>query len=262
MIAAFGQCGSAILRFLIFAAFQPLVTYRTLLRDSRWWQGLKINMGVAHYLRRYYQEHAPGSRTVSTNSGGRGGGVLIVSNTEEEDSDLFFAAATGSMAESYSGSFGTAGKLTDTFLDAGSSGGAVSSSLTPTKKRQREVQSIASPLQGLNVNLHSAQSLADTLDSIGQSGGTGIGGSRGVKLLNFAYIKLEGQSAHSNGRLLGQGSFSKVYRGSYKGQECAVKLIFTVDLTLDVIQRVAAESQILSSLNVSVCSVYAVFHFL
>ena len=40
------------------------------------------------------------------------------------------------------------------------------------------------------------------------------------------------------------------YSGSYKQQACAIKLIFTVDLTVDVIERVAAEAQILSSIQV------------
>jgi len=97
--------------------------------------------------------------------------------------------------------------------------------------------SIVSPMQGLNMNLQSAQSLAETLDMLKSRA------TNAVRLLNFAYIKLD------TDKLLGQGSFSKVYRGQYKQQECAVKLIFTVDLTVDVINRVAAESQILSSLQ-------------
>ena len=41
-----------------------------------------------------------------------------------------------------------------------------------------------------------------------------------------------------------------VYRGTYQGKACAIKLIFTLDLTLDVIQRVAAEASILSAAQV------------
>lgn len=88
---------------------------------------------------------------------------------------------------------------------------------------------------------------------------------KGVKLLNFALITMDKQ------RLLGSGSFSKVvnmlecrqfymkynilflcqvYEGSYRKKRCAVKLIFTVDLTEDVIRRVAAEARILSQIQV------------
>lgn len=41
-----------------------------------------------------------------------------------------------------------------------------------------------------------------------------------------------------------------LYRGTYKLQPCAIKLIFTVDLTVDVIARVAAEARILSFVKV------------
>ena len=94
---------------------------------------------------------------------------------------------------------------------------------------------IVSPLAGLNINLHSAQSLADCIDRMITE--------EGVKLLNFAYVQLD------ETQLLGQGSFSKVYRGTYRSQKCAIKLVFTFDLTVDIIRRVAAEAQILSSLE-------------
>ena len=96
---------------------------------------------------------------------------------------------------------------------------------------------IATPLSGLDLTQDSAQQLAASLDQISSPGG--------VKLLNFAYVKLNTK------KLLGQGSFSKVYRGKYRGMACAIKLIYTTDLTLDTIERVAAEAEILSCLKVS-----------
>lgn len=63
---------------------------------------------------------------------------------------------------------------------------------------------ILSPLQGQEVNLHSAQSLANALDTMITE--------KGVKLLNFAYIELDTDN------LLGQGAFSKVY-GYVNAQE-------------------------------------------
>ena len=56
---------------------------------------------------------------------------------------------------------------------------------------------IVSPLQGQEVNLHAAQSLANAIDTMVTE--------KGVKLLNFAYIELDADN------LLGQGAFSKVY---------------------------------------------------
>jgi len=65
---------------------------------------------------------------------------------------------------------------------------------------------------GLNVNFNAAQTLANTVDVMHTE--------HGVRLLNFAYIKL------STDKLLGEGSFSRVYFGTYKKRECAVKLRF------------------------------------
>lgn len=160
-------------------------------------------------------------------------------------------------------------------------------------RRVKEAEEIRSPLQGIDINLKSAQSLAASMDRMGkltstataalQSNSpkrTGTLGSHGpngfavaaagdlshssgarlesdeqssnidhthsvhgggaVRLLNFAYISLD------KTKQLGTGSFSRVYLGRYRRKPCAVKLIFTVDLTIEVIQRVAAEAQLLS----------------
>lgn len=133
----------------MFALFEPIILFFTLLRDSMWWQGIRIRTGRAN----------------------RGKG-----------------------------------------------------------------EAIKTPLNGIDLNLKSAQKLAESVDDM-------IKGD--VRLLNFAYIELDRES------LLGSGSFSKVYKGSYRKQTCAIKIIFTVDLTEAVINRVAAEAHILSQIKVS-----------
>jgi len=95
--------------------------------------------------------------------------------------------------------------------------------------------SIHSPLGGLDISLSSAQALAVTMDTMLEN--------RSARLLNFAHISI------NKSQLLGQGSFSRVYRGTYKTQQCAIKLIYTMDLTESVMQRVAAEATILSSMK-------------
>jgi hypothetical protein len=107
--------------------------------------------------------------------------------------------------------------------------------VSPNRARTESYENIRAPLIGSDFSLTTAHALADTMDRIRVQGQ--------VKMLNFACIKIDFR-AH-----LGAGSFSKVYKGTYRGQECAIKLIYTVDLTTDVIQRVAAEASILSSIR-------------
>lgn len=102
--------------------------------------------------------------------------------------------------------------------------------------RSESSEAMQSPLVGLDLPLPYAQNLATALDE--------LGALSNVKLLNFAHIALDKQS------MLGQGSFSRVYRGAYRGKKCAVKLIYTMDLTQEIVQRVAAEATILSSVKV------------
>jgi hypothetical protein len=70
---------------------------------------------------------------------------------------------------------------------------------------------IRGPLLGSEYSLQSAQALAGTVDDMRVRGN--------VTMLNFACIKL-----HSN-NTLGAGSFSKVYKGTYRGKDCAIKVI-------------------------------------
>eukprot|EP00600_Ochromonadales_sp_CCMP1393_P010984 CAMPEP_0175000894 /NCGR_PEP_ID=MMETSP0005-20121125/2839_1 /TAXON_ID=420556 /ORGANISM="Ochromonas sp., Strain CCMP1393" /LENGTH=1630 /DNA_ID=CAMNT_0016255735 /DNA_START=161 /DNA_END=5053 /DNA_ORIENTATION=- len=91
------------------------------------------------------------------------------------------------------------------------------------------------PLMGSEYSLVSAQTLAGTLDDMRLRGN--------VTMLNFACIKMDTR------KHLGAGSFSKVYKGTYRGRDCAIKLIYTMDLTVDTIKRVAAEASILSSIR-------------
>lgn len=96
-------------------------------------------------------------------------------------------------------------------------------------------EDLRSPLAGQEFSMNTAQSLADTMDHIRVKGH--------VKMCNFACIKMDFRSP------LGAGSFSKVYKGTYHKKPIAIKLIYTHDLTQEVIKRVAAEASILSSIK-------------
>lgn len=95
--------------------------------------------------------------------------------------------------------------------------------------------SINSPMWGMDLTLHSAQTLAKTLDEMRNSGS--------AKLVNFAHIALDTQ------KMIGQGSFSRVYVGTYRMQRCAIKLVYSLDLTSEEINKVAAEATLLNSVQ-------------
>ena len=91
-----------------------------------------------------------------------------------------------------------------------------------------------SPLFGIDLTLDTALALAEVLDHISSS--------KSAKLINFAHIQ-------TDWRLIGQGSFSKVYAGSYKHVPCALKLVFTTDLTAEDVNKATVEATLLSSIR-------------
>jgi hypothetical protein len=93
------------------------------------------------------------------------------------------------------------------------------------------------PLLGVEVGFSEAQELAQEVDNI-RTEGT-------VRLLNFAYLSLDKRGK----KLLGSGSFSKVYAGKYRNKPVAVKMLFTQDLNPDVIRRCSNEARILTEVS-------------
>lgn len=104
------------------------------------------------------------------------------------------------------------------------------SGMSSTSARSHE------PLLGSDISLASAQSLAYTLDQ--------LRGNSDIHMVNYAQINVNWEQC------LGTGSFSKVYKGTYRKSSCAVKMIFSMDLTEDIIKKIAVEASILSSIKV------------
>ena len=93
--------------------------------------------------------------------------------------------------------------------------------------------------------LYSAQTLAEVLDNVNVIGK--------VELLNYSSIQID------NKAVLGAGSFSKVVLGRYDGNTVAIKTVHTYDLTIDIINRIATESKILSTIkHENIVAIYGV----
>jgi hypothetical protein len=110
-----------------------------------------------------------------------------------------------------------------------------------TNPKDPAIQDLRAPLLGVDLNVNSAQNLAASMDTMGVSAFRTV--PKNVKLLNFAYITLD------SSKMLGAGSFSRVYLGKYRQTPCAIKLIYTIDVTKEIIARITAEAEILSSLK-------------
>ena len=89
-----------------------------------------------------------------------------------------------------------------------------------------------SPLAGFDINHDTAQSLGFALDQVMSA--------KSVTLLNFAHVS-------TTWRLLGQGSFSKVFKGTYKHVPCAIKVMYSPDLTTEDIKKAIVEATLLSA---------------
>jgi hypothetical protein len=113
-----------------------------------------------------------------------------------------------------------------------------------TSSTGKDELELKSPLLGMDLNVNSAQSLAASMDNMGISPHFHPSfQQKNVKLLNFAYLSL------NTNKILGTGSFSRVYLGKYRQKPVAIKLIYTMDVTKEIIARIAAEAEILSSLK-------------
>lgn len=100
------------------------------------------------------------------------------------------------------------------------------------------------PKEGKDLHIQAAQTLAVVIDRIE---------TENVIILNFAHLKF-------STIVLGNGSFSKVYKGKFKGESVAIKSIYTMDLTAEVIDKLATEAKILTAIkNPNVVDIYGKF---
>ena len=98
-----------------------------------------------------------------------------------------------------------------------------------------KMSGLRGPLLGTSLRRDSASEVALGLDSLRLDGK--------VETLNFAYLNIP------EGSILGHGGSSRVYKGKYKGKDVAVKMLFCIDLTKEVIRRFFNEIKIHSGLR-------------
>jgi hypothetical protein len=268
-------CIYALVTMPVFVIFKPWIMYQSLLLDSVWWQGLSSSVSSGKTKRKKQVDIGgdndgsdsltkffsrivgimtiTGSAKDSENgNNGRGSrGLLLESSVSllhsgsEDPEDGRNARDTGRVRGSDINSDNNSIQSSD-LLSSQSSAQSFSaippsSSFFPVVARVfdgTKYDPISKPLDGVEVGFQEAQELAKEIDNIHQEGT--------IRLINTAYLNLEKPQ-----RLLGAGSFSKVYAGFYKGIPVAVKMLFTQDINPDVIKRCSNEAKILSEISKS-----------
>lgn len=104
--------------------------------------------------------------------------------------------------------------------------------------------SLRAPLMGISLTEQTASALTEELDA----------SSIKAKHLNYALLSLgqprdDGHQSAAVGNLLAAGGTARVYAGSYKGETLAIKLIYCLELTPDIVRNFARESNKLAALN-------------
>lgn len=95
--------------------------------------------------------------------------------------------------------------------------------------------------QGVELSDSAAESLSHVRKYLKE--GPTSAGAEPAKLLDFSSLSVD------TSRMLGAGSTARVYRGTWRGQACAVKLLNTVEITPEQIQRTCHEASLLHSLQ-------------
>ena len=92
-----------------------------------------------------------------------------------------------------------------------------------------KMSGLRGPLLGTSLRRDSASEVAQGLDSLRLDGK--------VETLNFAYLNIP------EGSILGHGGSSRVYKGKYKGNDVAVKMLFCIDLTKKLLDDFSTKSR-------------------
>lgn len=101
--------------------------------------------------------------------------------------------------------------------------------------RDRQVSyDIMSPLIGQQIGVGSAREIARGIDALRDE----------VQIINFAFLSLG-----KDYTILGAGGTARVYKGKFKGQPVAIKLIYCMELTPDIVSNFYEEAIVMSRMK-------------
>jgi serine/threonine protein kinase len=239
----FGFCVYLFTEAAFQSPFVAYVVYSCLLRDCQYW------LGILHF------EESGTKRKVSSAGGGSAG---------ENGHDM--------PRDSSSGALGVANRSgLDTLRRP-----LLGTSLAPHSARAlaKHMDMGQRSLLGSGATGAAAGSDSPNLASIDEydaaENGTAAGSvparrqlqsdSGGIKILNFAYLRIDeptrgghpaapGSGGGPQQVILGSGSSSRVFRGTFKTRPVAIKMIFCPDLTPDLVQRFYHEAALMAQLR-------------
>ena len=205
-----GDCLYIFTTFIYFGFAKNYINYKTLLLDSKWWQGSLLDAeGNTAY-----------GTTKNTNSELQS--TSLSSKFESQVSNTYIGSIINVISN-------TIAKLSPFYSNQ------KESIFINNNMQSQGYSALNAPLRGVEVSYEDASFLASTVDDLAYTGN--------VKLLSSAYVFIDKNNC------LGSGSFSKVYSGKYKRTKVAIKLLLGLNLTPPIITRYASEAQLLSHIQ-------------
>jgi len=222
----FGYCMNMIVIFIFFAVLKCWVCYRVFVLEAKWWHGVSgsgtvipcfwcatssanINDGIVGNMLKD-QEQPPQSKISVSQSNNLGGESSIIAPFAE-------IQLTEQSASAMSEAMDQLGRARGDSLERTERG-------DPILEKGRQTfrfLGFSSLTSSLNVNK----------------------AKKTVPLIDFSCLKI---LLHS---LLGMGSTARVYEGRWCGRKVAAKVLFTVEITPEEIQRTCLEASLLYSLQ-------------
>jgi hypothetical protein len=233
------------LHWFTFTALQviagPIILLGTLRNDSKYWQGLLFidddptttSTHASHIVSREYSQSVPRSPVV-------GGGDDVMSRPSQGSSYSALSRANNNRAISTPSRIESQGFITDVFnrMRSPSSVHGPSANIPPASPSVTLTQ----PLLGQTLLSDAAQELALTMELLSRA--------PHCSFLHFGLLSIETtlEFDHPSAYVLGAGGAAKVYRGRLRGEPVAIKMIWSLDITADIVAAFREEVMMLARL--------------